>query len=76
MSAVFEKMDFLCRHESILKDFSEFSFELNKNPWCTDGEEHSFEWCSGDCYEIKFLIPIMEEMRKDISVEEKKRFLS
>ena len=30
MSAVFEKMDFLCRHESILKTFRNFHLTLIK----------------------------------------------
>lgn len=57
--------------EDILKDFLEFSFELNQITWCADGEEHTFEWCGGTCTEIKFLLPIIEEMKKHISMKEK-----
>ena len=70
--SVFEKLDFLCKNENTLKYFFEFSFIIDQNPWCADGKHHSFEWWNGACADIKFLIPIRQEMKKEISFKEKK----
>ena len=68
---VFEKLDFLCKHENTLKDFLEFFFIINQDLWCIDGKDHSFEWCNGAHADIKFLMPVMEKTQKNISFEEK-----
>ena len=52
MSAI-EKMIFLCGNENNLCDFLEISYDLNKDPRCADGEEHSSTWCNGWCEKIK-----------------------
>ena len=61
---VLEKIIFLCLDNFVSKNFLDFSFYINQNPWCPDGVDHSPEYCGGACVDIKLLIPIMEEMKK------------
>ena len=75
--SLIEKLHFLCTIDENLRCFLEISHDLNKDPWCADADVHSHnDLCGGACEKIKFLIPIMEDMRKnDISNEQKRAFL-
>ena len=75
MSSI-EKLNFLCTNDEVLHLFLKISYYLNKDPLCDEGDLHS---CNGlydnECEKIKFLLPIMEEMKKgDISNDKKKGF--
>ena len=72
---VLEKIKFLCGNESILNVFLQLSYDQYKNPWCADGEDHAPTWCNGGCEKLKFLKPIIEEMKKNISNKQKKKIL-
>ena len=63
----------MCTNDKNLR-FLEICHDLNKDPWCADEEVNSYnDLCGGTCEKIKFLIPIMEEMREnDITNEQKK----
>ena len=59
--SVIEKLNFLAGNDHLIKEFLDFSFEINKESWYTDGKDHGFVRCGGQCLLIKLLIPIMEE---------------
>ena len=63
----FPRMEYLSKNENILY----YSFECYKNIL---GEKHGFECCDCTCAKINFLLPIIEEFKKDISKEEKEAF--
>ena len=75
--SLIEKLHFLCTNDENLQCFLEISHDLSKDPWYADVDVHSRnDLCGCACEKIKFLIPIMEDMRKnDISNEQKKAFL-
>ena len=50
-------------------EFVDFSYEINKKPWCDGGEIHADTWCNGACKALNLLKPI-----KDI--EQKKNFIA
>ena len=64
-------------NDEVLHRFSKISYDLNKDPLCADEDLHSYNGlCDNECEKIKFLLPIMEEMKKgDISNDKKKGFL-
>ena len=75
MSSI-EKLNFLCTNDEVLHLFLKISYYLNKDPLWDEGDLHS---CNGlydnECEKIKFLLPVMEEMKKgDISNDKKKGF--
>ena len=63
--SLIEKLYFLCISDEILKRFLETLYDMYKDPWCPNKDLHSCnDLCSGTCEKIKFLIPVMEEMKK------------
>ena len=64
--ALFEKMDFLLKEENRIQDILIFSYNLNKDPgWDKlEDPDHDLEFCKGACTEIRFLIPIIEGLKK------------
>ena len=60
-------------NDEVLHRFLKISYYLNKDPSCADRDLHSCNGlCDNECEKIKFLLPIMEEMKKgDISNNKK-----
>ena len=74
--SVIGKLNFLCDNDQILKDDVVSSYELNKNPWCADGEFHCPKWCGGMCCKIKLLLAIIEKtIKKTFQRKKKNAFL-
>ena len=72
-----KNLNFLCANDEFMHRFLKVSYDLNKDPLCADRDLHSCNGlCDNECEKIKFLLPIMEEMKKgDISNDKKKVFL-
>ena len=70
--ALFEKMDFLLKEENRIQDILIFSYNLNKDPgWDKlEDPDHDLEFCKGACTEIRFLIPIIEGLKKENTSKE------
>ena len=70
--ALFEKMDFLLKEENRIQDILIFSYNLNKDPGWDNLEDpdHDLEFCKGACTEIRFLIPIIEGLKKENTSKE------
>ena len=48
-------------------EFVDFSYEINKKPWCDGGEIHADTWCNGACKALNLLKPIKDiEQKKKI----------
>ena len=75
--SLIDKLDFLCANDEVFHRFLKMSYDLNKDAFCADGDLHSCNGlCDNECEKIKFLLPVMEEMKKgDISNYKKKVFL-
>ena len=60
-----------------LHRFLKMFYDLNKDPLCADEDLHFCnDLCDNDYEKTKFLLPIMEEIKKgEISHEKKKIFL-
>ena len=70
--ALFEKMDFLLKEENRIQDILIFSYNLNKDPgWDKlEDPDHDLEFCKGAYTEIRFLIPIIEGLKKENTSKE------
>ena len=55
-------------------EFVDFSYEINKKPWCDGGEIHADTWCNGACKALNLLKPIKDYFNQNISIEQKKKF--
>ena len=74
MCLVCGKINFLLSDcEQKLKFFLSFSYEVNKNTRCGN---HNLNVCGRYWSKNKFLLPIINEFKKDISKEEKKPFFT
>ena len=70
MCLICGKINFLLSDwEQKLKVSLSFSYEVNKNTGCGN---HDLNICGRFCSKNKFLLPIINEFKKDISKEEKK----
>ena len=69
MSSI-EKLNFLAGNV-LTYEFIDFTYEINKNPWCQHEETHKETWCNGACTAIKFLKPIMEIFKKTTFLKKK-----
>ena len=58
------KLNYLCSNIKHIEDFLIFSEDINKNLSCADAEAHSPEWCGGVCTNIKWLLPLLAELKK------------
>ena len=54
----------MCSNIKHIEDFLIFSEDINKNLSCADAEAHSPEWCGGVCTNIKWLLPLLAELKK------------
>ena len=69
---VIEKINFSCKNNNTLHVFLEISYQSYQDPWCVDEEPHGPSWCDGGCKKHNFLKTVIEEMKKDIPIEQKK----
>ena len=53
--------------------FVDFSYEINKKPWCDGGDIHVDTWCNGACKVLNLLKPIKDYFNQNIPIEQQKK---